>query len=149
MVRTFSAVAQDIVENRFRALCDGVGGSYGAQIDLEYLRESPAVVNSDAPVQHVVRAVQAVAPDGLNTTPVVTMAAEDVSFFLNAVPGYSHFHPPISAFESFQWWYPARILSQPNDVICVWSKAAAWQVFLLCGVWKAWRARAVASYGAV
>ena len=64
-VRTFSAAAQDIVEARFNQICAGTGSSFGASVDLKYLREAPAVVNSEVPVSHVLRAAGKICPEGL------------------------------------------------------------------------------------
>ena len=84
-VRTFSSEAQAVVERRMAELCQGAGQSAGAEVVLQYAKESPAVVNAEGPSGLVAKALQKVSPSGLE--PVVAMASEDISFFLNAVPG--------------------------------------------------------------
>eukprot|EP00961_Rhodomonas_salina_P239394 3234002-Rhodomonas_salina.3 len=86
--RSFTTTAQDITERRLREICAGVASTYGATIEVAYEKESPSVVNDSACTDLVVAAAKEVcASDGCVSSAQATMAAEDVSFFLNAVPG--------------------------------------------------------------
>eukprot|EP00658_Telonema_sp_P-2_P074089 TRINITY_DN6325_c0_g1_i3.p2 TRINITY_DN6325_c0_g1~~TRINITY_DN6325_c0_g1_i3.p2 ORF type:complete len:210 (+),score=41.49 TRINITY_DN6325_c0_g1_i3:891-1520(+) len=85
-VRTFSKHAQDLTEERLLALCRGIEASFGAELRLEYLRESPCVINAPEPAGLVEKAAQKVSATGV-IADCMTMASEDMSFFLNAVPG--------------------------------------------------------------
>eukprot|EP00656_Telonema_subtile_P031103 TRINITY_DN3408_c0_g1_i2.p2 TRINITY_DN3408_c0_g1~~TRINITY_DN3408_c0_g1_i2.p2 ORF type:complete len:209 (+),score=63.76 TRINITY_DN3408_c0_g1_i2:712-1338(+) len=85
-VRTFSKEAQDLTEQRLKSLCEGTEAGFGAKLELSYLRESPCVINNQACTKIVEAAARAISPAGV-VTECLTMAAEDMSFFLNAVPG--------------------------------------------------------------
>jgi amidohydrolase len=86
--RTFSAAAQALTERRLREVCAGVGATYGATVEVTYEREAPAVVNDGAAAAVVAEAARKVCrAEGAVTAAQATMAAEDVSFFLNRVPG--------------------------------------------------------------
>jgi amidohydrolase len=114
--RSFSTTAQDTTERRLREICAGVATTYGATIEVEYEKESPAVVNDSACTDRVISAAKQVCStttptacgvlitdgvfafsparqvcptEGFVSSAQATMAAEDVSFFLNAVPGES------------------------------------------------------------
>jgi len=61
---------------------------YGATVEVAYEREAPAVVNDGAAAAVVAAAARKVCrAEGAVTAAQATMAAEDVSFFLNRVPG--------------------------------------------------------------
>ena len=86
--RTFTPEARATTERRLRQICAGVAATYGAEIDVRVEHESPAVVNDAGCAARVAAAAERICPgEGRVTAAQPTMAAEDVSFFLNKVPG--------------------------------------------------------------
>ena len=86
--RTFTSEARATTERRLREICAGVAATYGASIDVRVEHESPAVVNDQRCAERVVSAAKLVCPgQGRVTAAQPTMAAEDVSFFMNKAPG--------------------------------------------------------------
>ncbi|NET57345.1 MAG: amidohydrolase [Symploca sp. SIO2E6] len=108
-VRYFNSQLEGYFGKRFEELIAGVCQSHGASYDLNYWRLYPPVIN-DVNMADLVRSV---ATDVVETPVGVvpecqTMASEDMSFFLEAVPGcyfflgsanpaadlaYPHHHP--------------------------------------------------------
>ncbi len=108
-VRYFNPSFEGYFGQRIEQIIAGICQSHGAKYDLEYWRLYPPVIN-DAGMAELVRSVAA----GVIETPVgivpecQTMGGEDMSFFLQAVPGcyfflgsansdknlaYPHHHP--------------------------------------------------------
>ncbi|WP_250121321.1 amidohydrolase [Chroococcidiopsis sp. CCMEE 29] len=108
-VRYFNPSFEDYFGQRIEQMIAGICQSHGAKYDLEYWRLYPPVIN-DPGMTELVRSVAA----GVIETPVgivpecQTMGGEDMSFFLQAVPGcyfflgsanpdknlaYPHHHP--------------------------------------------------------
>lgn len=107
-IRALSSDAMDLIEERLRALAEGIAGSFGATIDLVVDRVAPAVINDPAATE-IVRgaAIAVMGAEHVITAPPV-MVSEDMSEFLNRVPGcfffvgsmnsernldYPHHHP--------------------------------------------------------
>ncbi|NER19978.1 MAG: amidohydrolase [Symploca sp. SIO1B1] len=108
-VRYFNPELEGYFGKRIEQLIAGICQSYGASYDLNYWRLYPPVIN-DAKIAELVRSV---ATDVVETPVGIvpecqTMASEDMSFFLEAVPGcyfflgsansaaglaYPHHHP--------------------------------------------------------
>ncbi|MBD1832061.1 amidohydrolase [Cyanobacteria bacterium FACHB-472] len=108
-VRYFNPALGELIPQRLEQVIAGVCQSHGATYKLDYQRHYPAVIN-DATIAELVRSVA----EGVIETPLgivpecQTMGGEDMSFFLQAVPGcyfflgsanpdkdlaYPHHHP--------------------------------------------------------
>jgi hippurate hydrolase len=60
--RSFTTTAQETTERRLREICAGVAATYGATIEVSYVKESPAVVNESACTALVAAAAKSVCP---------------------------------------------------------------------------------------
>ncbi|MBD2002253.1 MULTISPECIES: M20 metallopeptidase family protein [Cyanophyceae] len=108
-VRYFNPALGELIPQRLEQVIAGICQSHGATYKLDYQRHYPAVIN-DAKIAELVRSVA----EGVIETPLgivpecQTMGGEDMSFFLQAVPGcyfflgsanpdkdlaYPHHHP--------------------------------------------------------
>ncbi|MBD1903436.1 M20 family metallopeptidase [Trichocoleus sp. DQ-A3] len=108
-VRYFNPVLGELIPQRIEQIIAGICQSHGATYQLDYKRLYPPVIN-DAKMTELVRSVA----EGVVETPIgivpecQTMGGEDMSFFLQAVPGcyfflgsanvekelaYPHHHP--------------------------------------------------------
>ena len=85
-VRTFSAAAQDTLEQRLRAMAQHVTAAHGLQAEVSYLRYYPATVNHAAAAQLALDALaQADLP--AQPAPQPALTSEDFAFMLQARPG--------------------------------------------------------------
>lgn len=87
-VRGFTHEMIDLVENRMKTIAEHVAAAFDAQVDFEFKRNYPPLVNhakETAFAADVMRAV--VGDDKVNTQVEPTMGAEDFAFFLQAKPG--------------------------------------------------------------
>jgi amidohydrolase len=108
-VRYFNPELGEIIPRRLEQIISGVCQSHGASYELDYWRLYPAVIN-DAGIAELVRSVASnVVETPAGVVPECqTMGGEDMSFFLQAVPGcyfflgsanpikdlaYPHHHP--------------------------------------------------------
>ena len=108
-VRYFNPDLTDFFEQRLDAIVAGICASYGATYQLEYTKLYPPVIN-DPKITDLVRSVATdLVETPLGVVPECqTMGGEDMSFFLQAVPGcyfflgaanpdrslaYPHHHP--------------------------------------------------------
>ncbi|MEP0858829.1 M20 family metallopeptidase [Trichocoleus sp. DQ-U1] len=108
-VRYFNPVLGELIPQRIEQIIAGICQSHGATYQLDYKRLYPPVIN-DAKMAELVRSVA----EGVVETPIgivpecQTMGGEDMSFFLQALPGcyfflgsanvekelaYPHHHP--------------------------------------------------------
>ncbi len=108
-VRYFNPALEDYIGKRIEEIIAGVCQSHGANYELDYWRLYPPVIN-DAQIAELVRSVASEVvetPAGIMPT-CQTMGGEDMSFFLQEVPGcyfflgsanpekdlaYPHHHP--------------------------------------------------------
>ena len=108
-IRTFEPEVRELVLAQLERIVRGVAGTLGCEVSIDVVRVTPAVVNNDS----VARAVQASArrllpASLLETSPYLTMGAEDMAFMQEKVPGcyffvgsnnkerhldYGHHHP--------------------------------------------------------
>ena len=108
-VRYFNPKLETLIGERIEAIIAGVCQSHGAQYELDYWQLYPPVINND----RMAELIRSVAVDVVETPVGVvpecqTMGGEDMSFFLNEVPGcyfflgaanpekglaYPHHHP--------------------------------------------------------
>jgi hippurate hydrolase len=86
--RSYAPAVQQLLEQRMRGLCEGIGAAHGARCTFEYTREFVPTVNTPSCVPTAVAAATAVAGaenvDG-NVAPM--MISEDFGAFLEVVPG--------------------------------------------------------------
>lgn len=86
-IRAFRPEVIELLGQRARAIAQGVSSALGCQASVHVEQLTLPVVN-DAGVNARLRPLfQQVAPDAQIIGDVKTMAAEDMSYFLNAVPG--------------------------------------------------------------
>ncbi|MEQ8817493.1 MAG: M20 aminoacylase family protein [Thalassobaculum sp.] len=87
-IRTFDNGVRDLIEQRIRALCDGVGRAFGCEVEVEYRRGYNAVINP-AETAGIVADVadQVVGPKMVERDTAPIMASEDFAFFLSERPG--------------------------------------------------------------
>ncbi|QIB36173.1 amidohydrolase [Ancylobacter pratisalsi] len=86
--RTFTPEVRDLVEQRFRAVVEGVCAAQGAQAQIRYERRYPSLVNWKEPFGTAIETARATAGDDrviADFEPI--MAAEDFAYMLEAVPG--------------------------------------------------------------
>lgn len=87
-VRYFNPALADLIPQRFEQIVAGICQSYGASYSLNYRKLYPPVVNNEA----IAALIQSVAasvvetPIGI-TSDCQTMGGEDMSYFLEKVPG--------------------------------------------------------------
>ncbi|HEX6945039.1 MAG TPA: M20 aminoacylase family protein [Casimicrobiaceae bacterium] len=87
-VRTFKREVQDLIEQRIREICAGVGATFGIASTVRYERRYPATVNTAAETDHAIRAARSVVGDEhVDTDPVPNMGSEDFAFLLQAKRG--------------------------------------------------------------
>jgi amidohydrolase len=105
-VRYFNPTLAELIPQRVEQIIAGICQSQGAKYDLDYWRLYPPVIN-DAGIAELVRSVAS----GVIETPVgivpecQTMGGEDMSFFLQKVPGCYFFLGSAN---------PARNLAYPH-----------------------------------
>jgi len=87
-VRTFTREVRDLVEQRFRAVVEGVSAAQGASAEIRYERRYPALVNHEREFGHALAAAGAtVGAEQVVADFEPIMAAEDFAYMLEAVPG--------------------------------------------------------------
>jgi amidohydrolase len=108
-VRYFNPALGDLLPKRIEAIIAGICQSYGATYQLNYYKLYPPVIN-DSTIANLIRsAAESVVETPAGVTPECqTMGGEDMSYFLQAVPGcyfflgsanperdlaYPHHHP--------------------------------------------------------
>ncbi|TMU84276.1 amidohydrolase [Bacillus sp. BHET2] len=86
-IRTFKPEVKEMVKGRFYSIVEGVGKSFDAHMEIDYLDGYPATVNSPQWADEVKLAAQKVL--GEHATPVVSpsLGGEDFSRFLQKYPG--------------------------------------------------------------
>ncbi len=108
-VRYFDAALDGFFHQRVEQVIAGVCASHGASYDLNYWQLYPAVINNSAIAELVRSVAEQVVETPVGVVPECrTMGGEDMSFFLQAVPGcyfflgaanptldlaYPHHHP--------------------------------------------------------
>ncbi|NBT88214.1 MAG: amidohydrolase [Flavobacteriaceae bacterium] len=89
-VRTMSADMRDLAECRIKEIAFGIAETYGAKIEVNYLRNYPVMVNHDEQTSFAAEVATAVS-GGCDEAPLV-MGGEDFAFMLEERPGAYH-HP--------------------------------------------------------
>lgn len=87
-IRTFELSVRDIVLKRFDEIVNGVAHALGCRVEVNIKRLTPAMVNNEAIAARVQESARRLLPDtDLDTSPNLTMGAEDMAFMLEKVPG--------------------------------------------------------------
>jgi amidohydrolase len=90
-IRTFRKEVREIVVTRFQQIVDQTARALGCEAKVEIRQLSLPVIN-DADIAAQLKAgFQQVAPDLKYPSHVMTMAAEDMAYFLERVPGVYFF----------------------------------------------------------
>ena len=87
-VRTFSTEVLDQIERRMEQMANGIAAGFNAQIDFNFKRNYPPLVNHPEQTAFAIEAMRAVVGvPNVNTAVEPTMGAEDFAFMLQAKPG--------------------------------------------------------------
>jgi hippurate hydrolase len=87
-VRTYKREVQDLVEQRMRAVCEGIALAQGVAIEMDFKSNYPATVNSPAEaLMGADAAREIVGADNVNWNMPPSMGAEDFAYMLLAKPG--------------------------------------------------------------
>ncbi len=107
-IRMFTPEVRDILITRMREIAQSVASAHGCAAELEVQELTLPVVNDSATMQRLRALFRRIRPDLPQITDYKTMLAEDMSYFLDAVPGayffvgsanaerdlaYPHHHP--------------------------------------------------------
>ena len=86
--RSYSADVQKTIEAEMRKLAEGIGLSFGAEVDVDYSHEFAATVNHEAASIAALAAART-APGivSVDANPAPLMGSEDFGLFLNHKPG--------------------------------------------------------------
>mgnify|MGYP001813180143 CR=1 FL=1 len=84
-VRTMDADTQDMAEKRLKDIVSATSQAFGCTAKIDYVRNYPAMVNSETETQYAIEAAEKVA--GACGVADQTMGGEDFAFLLNARPG--------------------------------------------------------------
>jgi len=87
-IRAMTAQIRDLVENRMGEICAGVAETHGVEVDLDYKRCYPSVVNHEKETEIAARAaIEVVGAENVNTETPIRMGSEDFAFMLEECPG--------------------------------------------------------------
>lgn len=86
-VRTFSAAVTDLVEQRMRSLCEGLGAAHDARIAFEFVRRVGPVVNTAYEADFAAEVIRSIVGPEHAPAQEPSMASEDFAFMLEAKPG--------------------------------------------------------------
>lgn len=107
-IRMFRPEIRALLEARMREVTQGVAAAHGCTAELEIRDLMPPVTNDPAVTERLRRLFRQIRPDLEQVTDMYTMFAEDMAYFLDAVPGtyffvgssdpargldYPHHHP--------------------------------------------------------
>ena len=132
-IRTFDKRVRQTVLERFEQIVKGVGESMGCQVQINLKQIAPAVINNESIAQKVQQTAQNVLSDStLDTSGFTTMAAEDMAFMQEKVPGcyffigsndssrhldYGHHHPKFDFDEEALIRGVALMASAASDIL--------------------------------
>jgi hippurate hydrolase len=87
-VRTFSTEVLDLIERRMRAIAEHTAAAFDAQIDFQFKRNYPPLINHVKETAFAVEVMQSVVgAQNVDTKVEPTMGAEDFAFMLQEKPG--------------------------------------------------------------
>ena len=87
-VRTLSKDVRDMAQDKITQLIKNTGLAFGANVELDYDRGYPVMINSDLETSHMIKAAKNVAGDkNVDDNASQIMGAEDFSYMLEERPG--------------------------------------------------------------
>ena len=87
-VRTLSKDVRDMAQEKITQLIKNTGLAFGANVELDYDRGYPVMINSDLETSHMIKAAKNVAGDkNVDDNASQIMGAEDFSYMLEERPG--------------------------------------------------------------
>lgn len=86
-VRAYKEEIRQLLKQRLQVVCDGIGAAFGAQVLLDYQDGYPPTVNADEPTGRLRDAALRVVGAEKVVPPYLTMAGEDMAYFLQEIPG--------------------------------------------------------------
>jgi len=87
-VRTFTTEVLDLIEQRMKVLAENIGAAFEAEVDFQFKRNYPPLVNHARETAFAVEVAKAlVGADKVDDKVEPTMGAEDFAFFLQEKPG--------------------------------------------------------------
>ena len=87
-VRTLSKDVRDMAQEKITQLIKNTGLAFGANVELDYNRGYPVMINSDLETSHMIKAAKNVAGDkNVDDNASQVMGAEDFSYMLEERPG--------------------------------------------------------------
>ena len=108
-IRNFDPDVRKMVLARFEQIARGIGSSMGCEVEITLKQVTPTVINDEAVTESVFQSAQTLFPQAeIETTPYLTMGAEDMGYMQEQVSGcyfmigsandeknlnYNHHHP--------------------------------------------------------
>lgn len=86
-VRTFDPKVQEIIRGRIERVVEEIASSYRCQAKLNYIHQTPVLVNHDLCVQHVEQVIDLTIGSQNRVAAAPTLAGEDFSVYVRQVPG--------------------------------------------------------------
>ena len=87
-VRTLSPTAHALIQNRFKEICDGVAQIHGVDVDLDYIVESDATVNTAEEIElAAAAAADVIGAENVDTDTTPFMTGEDFGSMLKVLKG--------------------------------------------------------------
>lgn len=87
-VRTFSVDTTKKIEQRMRAIVEGVASAMGGRGELDFNHGYPAVMNDEATTARLIKVAETVlGAESVNTLSDPIMAGEDFAFYQQRIPG--------------------------------------------------------------
>lgn len=87
-VRTFTTGALDLIEQRMRAIAEHTAAAFDAQVDFQFNRNYPPLINHAKETAFAVEVMQSiVGAENVDAQVEPTMGAEDFAFMLQKKPG--------------------------------------------------------------
>ncbi|HJS28647.1 MAG TPA: M20 family metallopeptidase [Anaerolineales bacterium] len=86
-IRYYRQDVGDLIHRRFKEVVDGVAISSGCKAEIETIDVCPAVVNDPELTERVARRTRELFPDEVVETDFQLMGSEDMSVFMNEIPG--------------------------------------------------------------
>lgn len=84
--RAYAEDNRQMIIRRMKEIVDGVGATYGADINLDYQDGYPPTVNSEKETRKVSEAARKIVGEGVQY-PYLSMGGEDFSYYLQTIPG--------------------------------------------------------------
>jgi amidohydrolase len=132
-IRTFAPMVRQKVVERFEQIVKGIGEGMGCQVETQIKRLTPPVINEEAVTAKVQAAAERVLTGSdLDASGYTTMAAEDMAFMQENIPGcyffigsndkarhldYGHHHPKFDFNEEALVRGVALMASAASDIL--------------------------------